>query len=53
MQAELGFVVRGDRPQVLPAGGVQRVEYRLGGSCDAFFEWLQSECEVRALAGGG
>lgn len=26
---------------------VERVEYRLGGSCDAFYEWLQMACQVR------
>ncbi len=26
--------------------GVAAVEYRLGGSCDAFWEWLQRECGV-------
>lgn len=26
--------------------GVEAVEYRLGGSCDAFWEWLQRECVV-------
>jgi hypothetical protein len=26
---------------------VDRVEYRIDGSCDAFYEWLQSACEVR------
>jgi hypothetical protein len=26
---------------------VERVEYRLDGSCEAFYEWLQSACEVR------
>lgn len=26
--------------------GIEAVEYRLGGSCDAFWEWLQRECIV-------
>lgn len=26
---------------------VTAVEYRLGGRCDAFFQWLQMSCEVR------
>jgi hypothetical protein len=25
---------------------VESVEYRLDGSCDAFWEWLQRECEI-------
>jgi hypothetical protein len=25
---------------------VESVEYRLNGSCDAFWEWLQRSCEV-------
>ncbi|MGH2684340.1 MAG: Gmad2 immunoglobulin-like domain-containing protein [Actinomycetota bacterium] len=25
---------------------VQAVEYRLGGSCDAFWQWLQGDCHV-------
>jgi spore germination protein GerM len=31
---------------VLQFPGVSAVEYRLGGSCDAFWEWLQRECVV-------
>jgi hypothetical protein len=25
---------------------VRSVEYRLDGSCDAFWEWLQRSCQV-------
>ncbi|HUF31883.1 MAG TPA: Gmad2 immunoglobulin-like domain-containing protein [Acidimicrobiales bacterium] len=31
---------------VFQFGTVDEVEYRLGGSCDAFFEWLQSSCTI-------
>lgn len=31
---------------------VERVGYRLEGSCDAFFEWLQRGCEVIERPGG-
>jgi hypothetical protein len=31
---------------------VERVDYRLEGSCDAFFEWLQRGCEVIERPGG-
>lgn len=31
---------------------VERVEYRLGGSCQAFYEWLQGGCEVRERPAG-
>lgn len=31
---------------------VERVEYRLEGSCGAFFEWLQRGCEVIERPGG-
>ena len=36
-------------------GSVDSVEYRLGGSCTAFWEWLQRECTVvrRSAATGG
>jgi hypothetical protein len=30
---------------------VDSVEYRLEGSCDAFWEWLQGECHVRTRDG--
>jgi hypothetical protein len=30
---------------------VESVEYRLGGSCDAFWEWLQRSCEVVTRSG--
>jgi hypothetical protein len=30
----------------------ERVDYRLEGSCDAFFEWLQRGCEVIERPGG-
>lgn len=31
---------------VFQFGSVRSVEYRLEGSCDAFWEWLQRECAV-------
>jgi hypothetical protein len=31
---------------------VQRVEYRIDGSCDAFWEWLQRSCQVVERPGG-
>ncbi len=31
---------------------VASVEYRIEGSCDAFFEWLQRGCEVIERPGG-
>ena len=31
---------------------VRAVQYRLNGSCDAFFEWLQAACHDRPRSGG-
>ena len=31
---------------------VRSVQYRLNGSCDEFFAWLQAECHDRARSGG-
>lgn len=31
---------------------VRSVQYRLNGSCDVFFEWLQAECHDRPRSGG-
>lgn len=31
---------------------VDAVEYRLEGSCDEFWEWLQTECHIRTRDGG-
>ena len=33
---------------VLGVDGVERVEYRAGGSCSAFYEWLQMACPSEA-----
>lgn len=35
-------------------GGIGSVEYRMEGSCDLFWEWLQYECRTvtRAASGG-
>jgi hypothetical protein len=38
---------------VFQFGTVDEVEYRLGGGCDAFFEWLQSSCTVITRADAG
>jgi hypothetical protein len=37
---------------VFQFGWVDAVEYRLEGSCDAFWEWLQTECQIRTRDGG-
>lgn len=31
---------------VFQFAAIKEVEYRLDGSCDAFFEWLQGTCQV-------
>jgi hypothetical protein len=35
---------------VFQTGEVTEAEYRLGGSCDAFFAWLQRDCTLRTPA---
>ncbi|HYG56688.1 MAG TPA: GerMN domain-containing protein [Symbiobacteriaceae bacterium] len=44
--AGAGQLIRELSKTVFQFDEIQEVEYQLDGSCDAFFQWLQSECHT-------